>query len=804
MSGNGSLADRNNNPGNIRYNPNIDWQGQTGSNAGFAKLATPEHGVRAMTKNLYTSQEKYGNNSVGAIVNRWAPPLENNTDLYVEKVSTDLGVGPHDDLGSLRDNPALTEKLITSMAQMEGASTGPAGQYTGEVVAKGVAMANGLPADQVQFSEQPTDFDGEKFEALGQTFIDQHTERNSMEVADVKRTIDLTELDNTVTPNWLSTVDSPTYRWTLYLVNNEIWDNPNLIGNDDAALNNSRAFIIAKQGAESEFSVDNFLSLARITPGQRHGNTTPGVIQFDLFESLGFTFMDKVLTAGKSLGKPANLYSQNFILKLEFLGRDPVTSGSVPFPGVFLYPVKFNQIRSQTGPEGTRYNIIAWSNLKHAQTETQTYSDITVKDFTTIQGYVHGIETASNKNDFDQMTKAHQQNGRIPNRQIKIIFDPNSALGQPRDDDRKIDGNYLRNFNLSVKAWAGTTNTASSNRTGSNPHDADTNTRTIERETGLGPLIAQDIKNNCPAWDEWVLEATEYGYTPNIVVDPVISYPKIKQGHFMYGNVEPVLITYIIKIHMNRTTFPGSISEGNKKLVDAEYQANRFKSLSIEKSYSYLYTGVNTEVINFQLDVQNLFFVVDQPGSGTFVAGRTSEGKQQFSPAEISDSLFLSDIKQSSVELGYFNPVLGGVSKADSGPEAQVNEYTYSTNSAIARRLQDMAKREYDSLNFTMEIKGDPHWMGNMQATVLGKLELPDYSTQDGLITFLQFNPNADKLLQEQVKGEIDPISTGVYKLTSVESRFQNGRFTQQLNGIKDVNSNTSLLLPKIIELSGE
>jgi hypothetical protein len=103
-----------------------------------------------------------------------------------------------------------------------------------------------------------------------------------------------------------------------------------------------------------------------------------------------------------------------------------------------------------------------------------------------------------------------------------------------------------------------------------------------------------------------------------------------------------------------------------------------------------------------------------------------------------------------------------------------------------------------------MEIKGDPHWMGNMQATILGKLETPDYSVQDGLITFLQFNPNADKLLQEQVKGEIDPISTGVYKLTSVESRFQNGRFTQQLNGIKDVNSNTALLLPKIIELSGE
>ena len=102
-----------------------------------------------------------------------------------------------------------------------------------------------------------------------------------------------------------------------------------------------------------------------------------------------------------------------------------------------------------------------------------------------------------------------------------------------------------------------------------------------------------------------------------------------------------------------------------------------------------------------------------------------------------------------------------------------------------------------------MEIKGDPHWMGNMQAVIKGKLASIDHAKQDALITFLQFNPNANKLLEEQIKGEIDPISTGVYKLISIESRFHGGRFTQTLNGFKDVNSNTALLLPRILELSG-
>ena len=622
-------------------------------------------------------------------------------------------------------------------------------------------------------------------------------------VKEIREIRNLTNLKNTVAPNWLSLVDSPTYLWTLYLVSNELWNDPNLIGNDDAALNNKQAFIVAKQGVDAEFSLDNFMSLATITPGQKHGNATPSIIQFDLFETLGFTFMDRILTAGKNLGKPSNLYSQNFILKLEFKGRDPVTGGSVPFPGVYLYPVKFNQIRSTTGPEGTRYNIIAWSSLKHAQTEGVLDSDVTIENIRTVWDFVKGFEKEYNDGQRDLMTPSPPGPDIAPPKQIEINFDKKTTYAR-HSTERKINGNPLSWFELSSKPFSGTTDQATSSRTGSgNPFGyEDTNTVTVERETNIGMWLQKTISNNCTAWSEWVIEANKFGLTPHIVVESEVKYPPGTKKE-NYGNVEPTLIIYTIKIGYGDTTYDASIAEGNKKLNDTTHQVDRFKTLPIEKSYTYLYTGLNTEVINYQLDVQNLFFVLDQPGAATFVAGKTSEGKQQFTPTKITDSIFLSDIKQSSVELGYFNPVVGGVAKTDSAEKAQVNEYNLNENSALARRLQDMAKREYDALNVSIEIKGDPHWMGNMQAVIKGKLEKPDYAKQDALITFLQFNPNADKLLTEQVKGEIDPISTGIYKLTTVESRFQGGRFTQTLNGYKDVNSNTSLLLPSIIELSG-
>jgi len=141
-----TLSDKNNNPLNIKTSSD-NWQGADGSNAGFVKFNNPEYGVRAATKNLYTSQEKYGNNSVSDIVTRWAPPSDNNpTEIYIQKVADDLGVGPNDDLGSLRDNPEVTKNLIKSMAEMEGATVGEDGKYTDSVITNGVAMANGKSA----------------------------------------------------------------------------------------------------------------------------------------------------------------------------------------------------------------------------------------------------------------------------------------------------------------------------------------------------------------------------------------------------------------------------------------------------------------------------------------------------------------------------------------------------------------------------------------------------------------------------------------------------------------------------------
>lgn len=90
---------RNNNPGNIDYNKTNAWQGQMGIETGvpsprFARFDSPENGIRALGKLLQTYQNKYGLNTVEAIIGRWAPSNENDTSSYVSAVEQDTGTAP--------------------------------------------------------------------------------------------------------------------------------------------------------------------------------------------------------------------------------------------------------------------------------------------------------------------------------------------------------------------------------------------------------------------------------------------------------------------------------------------------------------------------------------------------------------------------------------------------------------------------------------------------------------------------------------------------------------------------------------
>ncbi|MEG0280302.1 MAG: structural protein [Morganella sp. (in: enterobacteria)] len=97
-------GERNNNPGNIDYKPANKWQGQLPHDpkieSRFCRFQSPEYGIRAIYKLLQTYQTKYGLNTVKAIINKYAPPNENNTGGYINRAAADIGIGINDRLNT--------------------------------------------------------------------------------------------------------------------------------------------------------------------------------------------------------------------------------------------------------------------------------------------------------------------------------------------------------------------------------------------------------------------------------------------------------------------------------------------------------------------------------------------------------------------------------------------------------------------------------------------------------------------------------------------------------------------------------
>ena len=779
-----AINSRNYNPGNLRPSSAYQWNGEVGQNGGFVIFDSPEMGTRALTKNLYTSQETHGNNTVREIITRWAPPSENDTEAYVQKVSKEMGVTPDQDLGSLRDNPGTTKALVKSITKHEG---GGLGIYNDKHFEDGIALANGKPKSEIDFQKRKENFEEEVTPDDG--FVE--NEKGERIPPTVKTTPKPVELQNNATGNWLSTIDSPQYLWTLFLVDNKTFNNPNTLHGSESAVSAGNAVIVAKQGVTSQFSLDNFAMIATVTPGQSHGNTTPGIIQFDLVETLGFTFLDRILKAGLGLGKPGNLHEQNFVLRLEFVGRDSITSASVKYPGTFIYPVKLNQIRSTTGPEGTRYNIIAWSLIKHAQTETVTDTDITVKNVTTVKEFIDGFVKTYNIGQLEMLSPTDQKLGNLPDKQIEINFDESSNV-------KGVKG--LMNFNLAVKPWAGSANAMSAGGQSSNLKNPDKKDVTIEAESSIPVEIALAIQKNTPAFAEYVKEAQKIGMTPSIVVDSKPVYPEnfAGTGTGADAHVGPIKIIYTVKINQSWANVVQDKGTHRKNFVSNKYQSDKFKMLPIEKNYTYLYTGLNTEVLTYQIDIESLYTVVSVPQAGIYHADKS----EQFAPTTPSKvTKYLEDIPYDKIPSD-FNDYTKFINKPYSINEQRKNE-TDATDTLNASLAANMAKREYDAYNFSMEIKGDPYWMaGSLQSNVEGA-DSPDYSSRDALISLLQYNPNAEDLLEFQRRGPVDLVSSGIYKLTKIESRFQGGKFTQTLSGFKDPTTNTLLILPQLIEISG-
>jgi hypothetical protein len=112
---------RNNNPLNIRKSKD-KWKGLRAQqqDASFCQFETMEWGWRAafwlLTRTYYHTYRLF---TIRTIVQKWAPPHENNTASYIANVSKLTGIGADEPIGIPSDQPARWMMLGAAMAIQE-------------------------------------------------------------------------------------------------------------------------------------------------------------------------------------------------------------------------------------------------------------------------------------------------------------------------------------------------------------------------------------------------------------------------------------------------------------------------------------------------------------------------------------------------------------------------------------------------------------------------------------------------------------------------------------------------------------
>lgn len=200
---------RNNNPGNIEFSKENNWVGQIGSDGRFVQFETPEHGIRALGKNLL-SYSRQGYVTPEQIITRWAPPGKidkNDTEAYIKFVSEYIGVDRDVPL-DLTDLNTLTK---ITMAIITQENKGHKIDYTNEQISNGMQSALGLTS-LPKSERQPKRLTGSvAFDALDES--DQAKYLKQAEQIDKQRQQQLqTELGTTISDSyaaWENGLDAP-------------------------------------------------------------------------------------------------------------------------------------------------------------------------------------------------------------------------------------------------------------------------------------------------------------------------------------------------------------------------------------------------------------------------------------------------------------------------------------------------------------------------------------------------------------------------------------------------------------------
>jgi len=564
--------------------------------------------------------------------------------------------------------------------------------------------------------------------------------------------------------------------------------------------------------------IDNVTIDSMITASEEASMSLPTKLSFDVIEpySMG-GFLEALAVASRAVGQ-LSYAAAPFVLKMEFFGYSDKSTGPDDKPVLIpettrYYPFLFTKVEVEASDRGTLYKCVGCpTNEKGFGESNNVKSDIKMKGTTVgevLRGMIQSINDAvvdeakknkgANTTNYDtyEIYFAPEDTGQKiitngPNRTPEDTSIPNAKI----NDELRGNPNY--SFPDPGSPAPGTSGYQGQPSTGDSTPTAkyDPNAGAINFASGsqIHEIISAVIRDSKFTKDLLAVEL------PKVKADTSgngqVTYFMVRlETDFLDKNFDPQTMAknmnyrYVVQPYkMHYTRIPG------EQLGVANWEGVQKQ---IKRTYDYLYTGKNKDVINFNLKFNHLYFQAIPPATGNKSNNETT--KTAGSPDTPQVTAPVGDPKSVADKEGKPTaPIKSASASSATTPQGGTGQPGQSTPyHAIAQSMHEAVLKSVDLNICDLEIYGDPYYLvtggiGNQthqskDKGITSNGELPLYSGECyvnvNFKTPIDIDPLAKGGLM-RFEANLLPFS-GIYRVNTVNSTLSQGVFKQKLKLVR-------------------
>jgi len=622
--------------------------------------------------------------------------------------------------------------------------------------------------------------------------------------------------------NVLKDFESVTYRMSFGCVSREEYDSASYL-ND--GLQDQRALVIGESGytgapvnaaaastgeaipnvgnrvvtqyGAPEFFVDN-LKFTHYMPGARAINTGLAKVTFDVEEpySMGLFFNSMLGAAFKKGHTHFSSPHCCYVMKIDFFGHKNGAPKRVPQATKYI-PLRVANISFTANESGSKYSVTCLefgtsnptSNVVSQVPNTASFDIITDDVSATISGIAIGFN-----NHQQRLTSGGQQ--RYADTYIVQLGDI-SNVRVPGGQTTNPPGWEDMEFDIQENDPG--------NRSYINPDDYDPSNVNLRLATGGRRFIYNGSADGAQTTIFTVIDDvmchTTYARTARENTD--------SDGYFWWWTIQvrqrasgpPTEFdaqtgrrptTYIY------TIVPYRVRGDQFRAPSAVIEDSVVTHSKIRKVFSYMYTGQNDDIISYDMNFNNLFYLATNVRSWDQMRNASDNptvGETELVPANAGegDSRSLTSLAASYFSYPDVNaqPAVPGGAGVDSSA-IMINRWLNGL--IIGGRNREGNNTNLVQLELKLKITGDPYFIpvgGFGNQTETNDLNSMAWEGEQVRIyvrfrTIVDAPQNGSSLYIQRLNGQRDHPFSGVYRLMKVVSTFSDGQFVQELQLYRD------------------